>query len=119
MKVVSLDDRFLKKVMDVIELNMDNSAFSVENLASECALSTVQLYRKLKALTGFTPNELIRNIRLDRAADLLKQKAGNVADVAYKVGFNNMSYFAKCFREKFGSSPSEFNGNNVSESKSQ
>jgi AraC-like DNA-binding protein len=102
-----MEDRFVKKVMTVIEQYMDDTSFSVDVLAREMAMSNTQLYRKLKSLTGFTPNELIRNTRLERAASLLKQRAGNVADVAYQVGFNNLSYFSKCFKEKFGVGPSE------------
>ncbi len=107
-KVESLEDRFLKKVKSTIEVHMGDSTFGVESLANEVAMSTIQLYRKLKALTGYTPNELIRNMRMDRAASLLRQHAGNVSEVAYQVGFNSMSYFAKCFKEKFHESPSEF-----------
>lgn len=108
LKVESIEDRFLKKVRDTIEQHMADTTFGVEVLANEVAMSSVQVYRKLKALTGYTPNELIRNFRLERAASLLSQHAGNVSDVAYQVGFNNLSYFAKCFKEKFETSPSEF-----------
>jgi signal transduction histidine kinase/DNA-binding response OmpR family regulator/ligand-binding sensor domain-containing protein len=107
-KIESIEGRFLKKVKNTIEQYIADTTFSVEILADEVAMSSVQVYRKLKALTGHTPNELIRNIRLERAASLLSQHAGNVSDVAYQVGFNNLSYFAKCFKEKFGVSPSEF-----------
>jgi signal transduction histidine kinase/DNA-binding response OmpR family regulator len=107
-KVNSLDDRFIKRVMDSIEEHLSDPTFSVEVLADEVAMSSVQVYRKLKAITGQTPNDLIRSIRLERAASLLIQQAGHVADVAYMVGFNNLSYFAKCFRDKFQKSPSEF-----------
>lgn len=106
--VLSTEDRFLKKVLAIVESNISNPGFSVEFLAAEAAMSNVQLYRKLKALTNQTPNELIRNFRLERAASLLKQHAGGVAEIAYQVGFNNLSYFAKCFKEKFGVTPSEF-----------
>ncbi len=109
-QVTSMDDRFLKKVMDVVETNLTDSSFGVEVFAREVAMSQVQLYRKLTALTGYSPNDFIRHIRLQRAADLLKKKAGNVTEVAYQIGFNNLSYFAKCFKEKFGVSPKDFNG---------
>lgn len=107
-KVESIEDHFLKKVKSTIEARMGDSTLGVDGLANEVAMSTIQLYRKLKALTGHTPNELIRNLRIERAASLLRQHAGNVSEVAYQVGFNNMSYFAKCFREKFNKLPSEF-----------
>jgi signal transduction histidine kinase/ligand-binding sensor domain-containing protein/DNA-binding response OmpR family regulator len=107
-KVESLDERFLRNIMEVVEVHFSDSSFGVEQFTKETGMSQAQLYRKLHALTGFTPNEFVRHMRLERAADLFKQKAGNVADVAYQVGFNNLSYFAKCFKEKFGVSPSQF-----------
>jgi signal transduction histidine kinase/AraC-like DNA-binding protein len=107
-KVESVDERFLKNIMQVVEAHISDSAFGVEQFAYETGMSQAQLYRKLHALTGFTPNELVRDMRLQRAADLFQQHAGNVADVAYQVGFNNLSYFAKCFKEKFAESPSQF-----------
>jgi YesN/AraC family two-component response regulator len=107
-EVDSMEDRFVKKVMTIIEEHLDDPSFGVEVLAEEAAMSNTQLYRKLKSVTGFTPNEVIRNTRLERAASLLRQRAGNIADIAYKVGFNNLSYFSKCFKEKFGAVPSEF-----------
>jgi len=107
-KVHSMDDLFLQKIMEIVELNISDTAFGVDKLADEIAMSSVQLYRKLKALTGNGPNELIRNFRLDRSASLLKQQAGNVADIAYLVGFNSLSYFSKCFKNKFGKTPVEY-----------
>lgn len=107
MKVESLDDQFMKKVLTSIEARMADDLFGVNALAGEAAMSPVQLYRKLKVLTGKTPNDLIRNMRLDRARSLLEQRAGNISEVAARTGFRNMSYFAKCFKEKFGMNPSE------------
>lgn len=106
--VESVEERFLKNIMEVVEVHIANSAFGVDQFAKETGMSQAQLYRKLHALTEFTPNEFIRHMRLLRAADLFRQKAGNVAEVAYQVGFNNLSYFAKCFKEKFSESPSQF-----------
>ena len=107
-KVLSIDDKILRKVMEVIDQQIGNPSFSVEMLAEEMAMSSVQLYRKVKWLTGYTPNELIRNMRLERAASLMDQQIGSVTEIAYRVGFQNMSYFAKCFRQKFDKTPSEF-----------
>ena len=106
--VTSVDDRFLQKIMSIVENNISNTTFGVEPFAIEVGMSGAQLYRKLRALTGFSPNDFIRHMRLQRASDLLQQKAGNVAEVAYQVGFNNLSYFSKCFKEKFGQTPSEY-----------
>jgi signal transduction histidine kinase/AraC-like DNA-binding protein len=107
LRAESLEEKFIHKVVSIIETNISDPSFGVDFLAREAAMSNVQLYRKLKAITGTTPNDLIRNIRLERASSLLRQRAGNVADIAYQVGFNNLSYFSKCFREKFGLTPSE------------
>jgi AraC-like DNA-binding protein len=73
-------------------------------------MSRMQLHRKLKALTDHSPGEFIRVIRLRRAAALLKEKAGNIAEVAYDVGFTNPSYFSECFKKLYGKLPSEYAG---------
>jgi signal transduction histidine kinase/AraC-like DNA-binding protein len=109
LKAESIEEKFLKKVGLVVEKYLSDPMFSVEIFASEVGMSQVQLYRKLTALTNYSPNEFIRHMRLQRASDLLKQNVGNVAEVAYQSGFNNMSYFSKVFKEKFGVTPSEFN----------
>ena len=106
--VDSVHERFIKKIINTIETHIANPQLCVSMLADESSMSTVQLYRKLKKLTGRTPNELIRDFRLARAASLLNQEAGLVAEVAYSVGFNSLSYFTKCFRATYGSCPSEF-----------
>jgi signal transduction histidine kinase/ligand-binding sensor domain-containing protein/DNA-binding response OmpR family regulator len=106
-KAESADERFLRKLQGVIEANMYNSKFGVEEMAREIGMSRVQLYRKLTALTNHTAVEFLRNYRLERAADLLRQGAGNVSEIAFQVGFDNPSYFSKTFREHFGKLPSE------------
>jgi signal transduction histidine kinase/DNA-binding NarL/FixJ family response regulator len=106
--VESADERFLKRALEVIEKNMGDCEFDVNNFFPEMNMSRMQLFRKLKALVSQTPSELIRNMRLKRATQLMKQKFGNIAEITYEVGFNNLSYFAKCFKEKFGVLPSEF-----------
>jgi CheY-like chemotaxis protein len=107
LKIESVEDRFLKKVMNVVEAHISDPSFGLEQFATAVGMSKIQLYRKLKAITQHTPNEFIRDIRLQRANELLMERAGNVAEVAYKVGFKNLSYFSKTFREKFGKTPSE------------
>jgi len=106
--VVSEDEKFLKNALSFIEQNITKSNFSVEELARHLALSRVSLYRKLLSLTGKTPVDCIRTIRLQRAVQLLEKSKLSIANVAYEVGFNNAAYFAKVFKEEFGMLPSEY-----------
>ena len=106
--VTSADQRFLERAIEIVEKGMKEPEFSVEQFSKEVGMSTSQLYRKIHALTNQSPVEFIRTFRLKRAACLLKQNFGNVAEIAFEVGFNNLSYFAKCFRELFGKAPSEY-----------
>jgi signal transduction histidine kinase/DNA-binding response OmpR family regulator len=106
--VASVDELFLQKVLAVVEENLGEAEFSVEDLESQMSMSKMQLYRKLKALTGQSPSEFMRNLRLKRAASLISQRSGNISEIAYSVGFNNLSYFAKCFKELYQVTPSEY-----------
>ncbi len=104
----SADELFLQKALKIIEENMQVSDFSVEDFVEKLGASRANLHRKLKALTGLSTTEFIRSIRLKRAAQLIQNKVGNVSDVAYEVGFTNLSYFTRCFKEEFKCTPSEF-----------
>ncbi|MDJ0835596.1 MAG: two-component regulator propeller domain-containing protein [Acidobacteriota bacterium] len=106
--ITSADQVFLQKAVATLERYMGDSRFGVYELAEELGFSRRQLQRKLKALTNKTPAVFIRQIRLERAAQLLKERAGNVAEVAYAVGFNKPQYFSTLFRETFGKNPSEY-----------
>ncbi|MBL7113599.1 MAG: response regulator [Bacteroidales bacterium] len=106
--VTSPDEKFLNRTMNIIEENLGDCDFEVTDLADEVGMSRMQLFRKLKALTDQTPSEFIRTIRLKRAARLMEKKFGNIAEITYEVGFNNLSYFAKCFKEMYGQLPSEY-----------
>lgn len=107
-KVTSIDEAFIVKAKAVVERNLSDSQFDLTRFADEMAMSTVQLRRKIKALTNQTAVEFIRKYRLQRAGSLLKQKAGNVSDVAYQVGFESLPYFTKVFQEEFEITPSEY-----------
>lgn len=107
-KELSLDEKFILNVRTVVEANISNSFFSVEVLADEVNLSRAQLFRKLKALINTSPSEFISDMRLQRAAQLIRAKADNVSQIGYAVGFNEQSYFAKRFRKKYGVSPTEY-----------
>lgn len=103
----SLDEKFLNKLMELIETHMSDEKFGVEQLSIELAMSRSQLHRKLKALIGQGPNQFIRVFRLQRAHDLLKQKSATAAEIGYEVGFGSPSYFTKCFHNLFGYTPTE------------
>ena len=107
LEVSSLDEQFLERVMQTIETFMGDPEFSMAKFGQEVGLSRMQLHRKLKALTGESPGDFLRTMRLRRAKQLLESGAGNVSEIAYEVGFNNLSYFSKCFREQFGMAPNE------------
>lgn len=102
------DAIFLERALRIVEENLEDSEFSVEQFQREIGMSRMQLHRKLKALTGQATSEFIRDIRLQRAAQLLQQPGIQVAEVAYNVGFTHLSYFAKCFKEKFNVAPSDY-----------
>nr|NQU91732.1 response regulator [Bacteroidota bacterium] len=106
--VNSMDQKFLEKAIQVVERYISDAEFSVELFGKEMAMSRVQLHRKLTALVEQPAGEFIRTIRLNKAAILLKEKSGNIAEIAYGVGFNNPSYFSECFRKQFGKLPSEY-----------
>lgn len=106
--ITSADEKFLQVVMDEIEKKMSNSEYKVEDLEEAVNMSRMQLYRKLKALTGQSANEFIRSMRLKRAAQLIAQDQMNISSVTYEVGFIDLHYFRKCFKKMFGVNPSEY-----------
>lgn len=106
--VCDIDKNFVEKFKSLIEAKMSDSDLNVEDLGKEMGLSRVQLYRKLKSLTNYSPNELLRIARLRKAASLLSSSEMSVAEIGYEVGFNSPSYFTKCYREEFGESPTDF-----------
>ena len=87
---------------------MNSSEYNVEQLSTDMGMSRMNLYRKLQAITGQTPTEFIRTIRLKRAAQLLQDGKLNVSEVADRVGFSSSSYFTKCFKEQFGVLPTQY-----------
>ena len=101
------DARFLEKLRGLVQEQMGESSLSVETLAEQMGVSRVQLYRKVKTLTGRTPVDIIRLSRLNRSKVLLETTDKNVSEVAYEVGFTAPSYFTKCFKDEFGISPSD------------
>jgi signal transduction histidine kinase/ligand-binding sensor domain-containing protein/DNA-binding response OmpR family regulator len=104
----SLDEQFLTKAIETINKEMHNVDFTTEDLGSELAMSRMQLYRKLKALTGLSPVEFIRSQRIQRAGQLLQNSQLTIAEITYEVGFTDLKYFRKCFKEYYNVNPSEF-----------
>jgi len=106
--ITSKDETFLKEVVTVVEQEMGDSNFNVESLAGTMLINQNTFYKKFKSLTGLTLVEFLRDMRLQRAKQLLDVGGNNVSEVAYEVGFNNPKYFSTCFKEKYHVSPSEY-----------
>jgi signal transduction histidine kinase/DNA-binding response OmpR family regulator/Tfp pilus assembly protein PilF len=104
----TLDRKFLNQLLALMEQQYIDPNFGVSEMQKTLAMSKTQLHRKIRALTSESPGELLRNFRLKKAANLLSQKADTVTQIAYQVGFNNLSYFAKCFKALYGVSPSSY-----------
>jgi DNA-binding response OmpR family regulator len=108
LNITSLDEQFLQKIVEVVEKNVSNAEFSVEDLCRELAVSRSRFFKRVHVLTGKSPMELIRNIRMQHAAQLLGKSQLSVSEIAYQVGFNNPRYFAKYFKEIYQVLPSEY-----------
>ncbi|MFK8007874.1 MAG: ATP-binding protein [Saprospiraceae bacterium] len=106
-KPTNSEDDFFQKVIKILQKELGNPNFSVAELSKEMHLSTTQMYRKLKALTGLPPSKFIRRFRLQNSLELLQNSSMNVAEIAYKVGFSDPNYFSRAFSEEFGKPPSE------------
>ncbi|MDG2166621.1 MAG: helix-turn-helix domain-containing protein, partial [Opitutales bacterium] len=106
--VTSADEAFLQKAVSVMEDNMRGETFGVEEFAVKIGMGRTSLYRKMKAVTGLTPHEFIKSMRLKRAAQLLSTGNMNVSETYEEVGISTISYFSKIFREEYGCTPSEY-----------
>ncbi len=104
----SIDEKFLEKLQIILEKELSNADFSAENFATAVGMSRMQLHRKLKSLLGVSTSEFLRNERLKVACELLKKGNGNISEIAYGVGFNDVSYFSKCFKEMYDCTPTDF-----------
>jgi AraC-like DNA-binding protein len=104
---VSRDRKFLEDLVSFVEERIREENLSIEELYTHAGMSRSQFHRKLKALTELSPSRFIRRIRLQRGKEMLEQGAGNVAEVAYAVGFGSQAYFSTCFKEEFGVSPGQ------------
>ncbi len=109
--ITSSDEKFLTRILEILEHNYTNENFTADEFSKKAGLSRMQLHRKLSAVTDQSASEFIRNFRLKRAVKLLSVKKGNISEISFEVGFSNPSYFAECFKNLFGYSPSEFLSN--------
>jgi AraC-like DNA-binding protein len=104
----SSEEKFVNNLFRVTDQNLSDENFSIEALSRDIGISRPQLYRKIVTLAGRSPNDLIIDLRMDKALSLLKRKTGNISQIALEVGYSNPSYFAKCFTKKFGCTPSKY-----------
>lgn len=111
MDVNDEDEKMLKKALEIVEAHLTESEFSVEDFSREMCMSRMSLYRKLQTLTGQSPSEYIRTIRLKRAAKIIREENCPLSEVADRTGFSTPAYFSKCFKDMYGVSPSAFKQN--------
>lgn len=110
--VTSLEDELFKKALVYVEKNIDNSEYSVEDFVSDMAMGRTALYQRIHAITGLSIKEFILDIRLKRAAKLLKESDKTIAEISYMTGFVNPKYFSVCFKRRLGKTPTEFKKEN-------
>jgi len=105
-----IDSEFYSRFVEIVNADMGNPELSVDELAARMGLGRSQFYRKIKALTNFSPVELLRDMRLNRARTLLAGTEKTISEIAYETGFSTPAYFTKCFRDAFGETPSDVRG---------
>jgi DNA-binding response OmpR family regulator len=103
-----VDQLFMERVTEIVKVNMVDEQFDIKQFSKEIGMSGTQLRRKMNALTGLSPNQFLRSFRLKEAGRLIREEQHGVSEAAYKVGFNSLSYFSKCFQEQFGILPSDY-----------
>lgn len=109
----SADKLFLQSIIESIEQHLEESEFDLERLSGEMNMSKSTLYRKIKSMTGLTPLDFVRNIKMKRACMMLLARTQTISEVAYAVGFSNPKYFTKCFKEEFGVTPTEYQQSHI------
>lgn len=107
-QITSFDEEFMKRVMEIMNNQMDNSDFIIDEFAKKLGMGRTVFYQKLKSLTGLSPIDFVREMRIKRAKQLAESGEYNVSTIAYMTGFNDPKYFSKCFKKRYGVSPSEF-----------
>ena len=111
-EVSSLDEQFIQKLHKIMEENLSNTQFNLDYLSQEIGMSKATLYRKVKSITDLTPNEFIRNYRLEVAAKLLQETQLPISEVFVSIGFNSIAYFSTCFKNRYGVAPTEYMARN-------
>ena len=106
--VNTMNDRFLQRFVEMLETHYNDPDFNIEKGSERLGLSRVHLYRKVKEVTGLSPTDFLRNFRLQKAAQLLSQRAATISEVAYSTGFSSPAYFAKCFKALYAITPTEY-----------
>lgn len=107
-QIVPFDELFMKRVMEIMHNQMDNSKLTIDEFAQELGMGRTVFYQKLKSIVGLSPVDFIREMRIKRAMQLMETGEYNVSTIAYMTGFNDPKYFSKCFKKRYGVSPSEF-----------
>jgi YesN/AraC family two-component response regulator len=105
----AIDEKFIEKILTVINEHLSEEEFSIEDIAMEIGMSRAQIYRKIKALTGKSPSLYLRSVRLSKAKEMIRERKGTISEISYRVGFSSPAYFSRCYREEFGHPPSEQN----------
>jgi AraC-like DNA-binding protein len=109
MALNSQEENFISRLIEVIEKNINNTEYSVEQMARDVAMERTGLYRKLQAIAGITPSEFLRSVRLKRAAQILEDnKKLSITEISELVGFTSSRHFATCFKQMFGCTPSDY-----------
>jgi AraC-like DNA-binding protein len=104
---LSLDQAFIKKLTDIILANLENEQFGVEELSRQAGMSHTTIHRKLRAYTRLSVSQFIREVRLQKAYEMLQQNLGTISEISYRVGFGSPTYFDKCFHEYYGYPPGD------------
>ena len=106
--LVKKDIKFVHDIHTIIENNLNANDFNIDTIADNIGLSRSSFFKKLKSLTGFAPVDLVREIRLNKAAKMIENSDESISEIAYSVGFRDAGYFGKCFRKKYGMTPKEY-----------
>ena len=108
----SAEEAFVEHLNEYLEKNYENSELGIDEMSANFNLSRIQFYRKVKAIFGLSPTDILRSYRLIKSAELIKENRLTISEVAYSCGFSSPSYFTRCFKDKFNISPSEFSSKN-------